>query len=164
MRVHKALSHLKLSILGDICWYCFTSHRSLRWITSRPMMRPRDSIALIFIDFHWFFTLFDSNRPYSSLIDLFWWRNEPNTRQLKINQVFSYSITPIWDVQQKLYKPIQTSISILKYLKKEPKLTLWTKNHQKKLTFLYRHIGMQGMQNIRTCIQTPLWKYEFPAI
>ena len=26
MRVHKALSHLNLNILGDICWYCFTSH------------------------------------------------------------------------------------------------------------------------------------------
>ena len=26
VRVHKAPSHLKLSILGDICWYCF--HKS----------------------------------------------------------------------------------------------------------------------------------------
>ena len=43
------------------------------------MMRRRDSIALIFIDFHWFFTLFDYlTRPWLTYFD-----EETNQKQGK---------------------------------------------------------------------------------
>ena len=41
MRVLKTRSHLKLSIYGDICWYCSTSHK---W--QRPMDGLTDQLMV----------------------------------------------------------------------------------------------------------------------